>query len=227
MKRPNNHILLIVALALGLIAAMVAAQPPIWNTGTIEEQVQRLNDIQPGLGTVMIEYSTRFTNMYYAAKGGNWGLAAYQLKEALEIQEVGETTRPARADALKTFETDFLTPVSDAIVAQDFKQFSTAFKAAADGCNACHAAQGFPFIQYVLPRAPLMPLSTKPQKPPTLDGAVLYATYCAGCHGPLATSTKRGKTAAEISAAIGSVPAMSGLSSLTKEQIAAIASALH
>ena len=55
---------------------------------------------QPGLGTVMIEYSNRYTDMYYAAKSGNWPLAAYQLKEALEIQEVGETTHPARAERI-------------------------------------------------------------------------------------------------------------------------------
>jgi hypothetical protein len=166
MKKRNQCIVLGVSLALGaLIVGMGRAQPPIWNTGTIEEQVQRLNDIQPGLGTVMIEYSTRYTNMFYAAKGGNWDLAAYQLKEALEIQEVGETTRPARAPALKAFESAFLDPIADTIAAQDFKAFKAAFKAGINGCNDCHAAQGFPFIKYELPSAPLMPLSTKPPAP--------------------------------------------------------------
>jgi hypothetical protein len=55
----------------------------------------------------MIEYGYRYTTAYYAAKAGNWGLAEYQLKEMREIQEVGETTRPARAGALKGFETAF------------------------------------------------------------------------------------------------------------------------
>jgi hypothetical protein len=31
----------------------------------------------------MMEYSTRYTNMYYAAKGGNWDLAAYQLNSPM------------------------------------------------------------------------------------------------------------------------------------------------
>jgi hypothetical protein len=165
MKKRNKHILLILALTLGLIAAGVYAAPPTWNTGTIDQQVQHLNDIQPGLGTVMVEYSFRYTNMYYAAKGGNWDLAAYQLKEMLEIQEVGETTRPDRAGHLRVFENQYLTPINDVIQAKDFETFSEAFKAGIEGCNQCHAGQGFPFIQYKLPKQPLSPLSMKPPAP--------------------------------------------------------------
>jgi YVTN family beta-propeller protein len=36
---------------------------------------------------------------------------------------------------------------------------------------------------------------------PTADGAALYAANCASCHGPLATSAKAGRTAAQITAA--------------------------
>jgi mono/diheme cytochrome c family protein len=60
-----------------------------------------------------------------------------------------------------------------------------------------------------------------------IDGAAFYTTTCAGCHGPLASSTKRGRSAAQITAAIGSVGSMSGLSSLTTAQIQAIATALQ
>ena len=70
-----------------------------WLKGSTDKQLKALAAIQPGLGTVMIEYANRYSDIYYAAKGGNWPLAAYQLKEMGEIQEVGETTRPGRADA--------------------------------------------------------------------------------------------------------------------------------
>ena len=138
------------------------AQNAGWLKGAPDDKFKALAEIQPGLGTVMIEYSTRFTNIYYAAKGGNWDLADYQLKEALEIQEVGETTRPKRAEALKTYEGKFLDPLGKAITAKDGKAFDAAFKAALDGCNACHKEQGFAFIRYELPKAPSMPLSTAP-----------------------------------------------------------------
>jgi hypothetical protein len=81
----------VVALVLGAAGAYAASD---WLKGSTEDKLKTLAEIQPGLGTVMIEYGARFGNMYYAGKGSNWDLAAYQLKEAREIQEVGETTRP-------------------------------------------------------------------------------------------------------------------------------------
>jgi hypothetical protein len=133
-----------------------------WLKGSADEKIKTLAEIQPGLGTVMIEYAGRYTNMYYAAKGGNWGLADYMLKEAREIQEVGETTRPGRASGLKAFEQAYLVPLEKTIKAKDFKAFDVAFKRGIAGCNGCHASNGFPFIKYQLPKAPFAPLSDKP-----------------------------------------------------------------
>jgi len=110
--------------------------------------------IQPGLGTVMIEYGQRYYMMYYAAKAGNWELAKYQLKEAREIQEVGETTRPGRAPLLKAFEAGYLDPLDKAIDAKDWNQFQTAYNNGVIGCNNCHTSTGYPFIQFTLPPSP-------------------------------------------------------------------------
>jgi cytochrome c5 len=66
------------------------------------------------------------------------------------------------------------------------------------------------------PSAPLPPVGN--------DGVALYGANCA-CHGPLASSTKRGRTAAQITSAIGSVSSMKGIS-LNATQIQAIADAL-
>ena len=143
-----------------LMGAAYAASD--WLTGSTEDKLKTLANVQPGLGTVMMEYSNRYTNTYYAAKGGNWGLAAYQLKEGREIQEVGETTRPEKAGALKAFDSSYLDPLEKTIEAKDFKKFETAFKAGIQGCNECHVGQGLPFIRYELPKAPPMPLSVKP-----------------------------------------------------------------
>lgn len=59
----------------------------------------------------------------------------------------------------------------------------------------------------------------------TPDGASLYAGTCASCHGVLASSTKRGRTAVQITVAIGSISSMKGIS-LSAAQIQAIADAL-
>lgn len=126
----------------------------IINTSHGNITLAQLAEIQPGLGTVMMEYANRFWSMYYAAKSGNWDLAAYQMKEALEIQEVGETTRPARAPMLKAFESSFLDPLNNTINAKNFSAFQTAYNTTVGGCNGCHAASGFPYINYTLPSSP-------------------------------------------------------------------------
>ncbi|UCG78469.1 MAG: cytochrome c [Nitrospirota bacterium] len=71
-------------------------------------------------------------------------------------------------------------------------------------------------------------LAGGPPPPPPTDGAILYANKCSGCHGPLATSAKTGRTAAQIQAAIdANTGGMGGLSSLTSVQVQAIADALN
>src|SRR6266542_2395819 len=55
--------------------------------------------------------------------------------------------------------------------------------------------------------------------PPPPDGAALYAAKCASCHGPLVTSTKLGRTAAQITAA-------NMTQGLTPAEVQAVADAL-
>jgi mono/diheme cytochrome c family protein/chitodextrinase len=69
-------------------------------------------------------------------------------------------------------------------------------------------------------------VNVSPPPAPT-DGPTLYANNCAGCHGPLATSSKLNKTASQIQAAINAnTGGMGGLSGLTPTQVQAIADAL-
>lgn len=157
--------------SLMMVFAQSGSQNPDIFNGSVQDRVDALAKIQPGLGTVMIEYGDRITNTYYAAKGGNWGLAQYQLKEATEIQEVGEITRPANAALLKSVEDNYLGPLNDAILAMDWPTFQTKFDTmVTQGCNACHAATGHPYIEYHLPAQPAesylnFDLSTKSTKP--------------------------------------------------------------
>ena len=70
-------------------------------------------------------------------------------------------------------------------------------------------------------------LATPSTTPVTPDGAAIYATACAGCHGELGASTKRGATTVRIQNAIsGNVGGMGSLSALTAAEIQAVASAL-
>ena len=62
-----------------------------------------------------------------------------------------------------------------------------------------------------------------------LDGAQLYATNCASCHGALASSPKRNRKTSQIQIALAEVPnmvAIPALQSLTKAELDAISLAL-
>lgn len=113
--------------------------------------------INPGLGTIMIEYGDRFSRAFFGAQAGNWDMVTYQIKEMREIQEVGEIDRPKRATALKNFESKFLDPLDKAATAKNAAQFNSAFASAIDGCNGCHVAssddtfKSFSFIKIQTP----------------------------------------------------------------------------
>ena len=119
--------------------------------GTLENRVNALSTIQPGLGVVMHEFGSRMAATYWAANGGNWGLAQYELKELLEAQEVAEVTRPKRAEMLKAFEQGNLLPLNATVEKKDIKEFNRRFSAVVNACNACHTALGYGFIEYQVP----------------------------------------------------------------------------
>jgi hypothetical protein len=121
--------------------------------------IDELSAIQPGLGTVMIEYGHRMAAVWFAGEAGNWDMAHYQIIEMVEIQETGETTRPARAQALKSFESSFLDPLDEAIKSNDKTKFEAAYNSAIQGCNSCHGSQtsadfpqSFKFVKVQVPK---------------------------------------------------------------------------
>lgn len=131
-------------LVAGIVAAVVAVVVSGSQTNGKLNAVDRqltLWDIQPGLGTVMIEYGTRFNNAWFAADAGNWDMVVYQLNEMTEIQEVGEKTRPARAEALKKFEDENVKALIAAAQSKDKAGFTDAYDKAISGCNKCHGEQ--------------------------------------------------------------------------------------
>jgi len=69
--------------------------------------------------------------------------------------------------------------------------------------------------------------STPTPPPPAPDGATLYASNCAGCHGPLASSTKQGASIARVQLAVSTnAGGMGYLSRLSVAEVQAIVAAL-
>jgi hypothetical protein len=115
---------------------------------------EQLSAVAPGLGTLMMEIGNRNWALYYAAKAGNWQLAAYEAKEIGEACEAGSITRPKRKAGLDSFTSDTLAALNKDIAAKDSEAFKTDWSAEVDACNRCHDAEGFSYIKWKLPSSP-------------------------------------------------------------------------
>jgi len=154
-------------LTLAFSISSLVVSPKVQASGVTASEVQQLLNvklgkidreltlwgIQPGLGTVMMEYGRRLSMAYQSVQAGSWGMAQYQVKEAAEIQEVGETTRPGKADLLKGFEHQFLDQLAEDILGKDKKAFNGHYQDAIVGCNSCHVATGHGYVKVRIPNS--------------------------------------------------------------------------
>ena len=120
----------------------------------VQSQLNAILAALPKFAIPMREVGDRFQNMYFAAKGGNWGLAFYMSKYMNGAMNPARITKPDEYAMWKSFYEDSITPVNKAIMAKDFAAFDKAYTSALKTCNECHAALGYGFIQVVKQRSP-------------------------------------------------------------------------
>ena len=116
-----------------------------------------LNDVVgvlPKFAIPMREVGDRFQNMYFAAKGGNWGLAFYMSKYMNNAMNPAKLTKPDEYPLWASFYTDKFAPVNKAISAKDLAGFEKEYTTVIKECNACHTAMGYAFIKVVKQKAP-------------------------------------------------------------------------
>jgi hypothetical protein len=123
----------------------------------------------PGLGEFMTATQLRHAKLWFAGKAGNWALAAYEVDEIKEGLEDVARLYPTHeqtpvAEMIKTIIDPRLERLEKAIEAKGGAQFIAAFDDLTNGCNACHAAAGKPFIRIQRPSEP--PLSNQNFAPP-------------------------------------------------------------
>ncbi len=119
-----------------------------------EMTLDQLAQIQPGMAAIMKEVGERYTSTYYAAKGGNWKLAAYHLNMVRSAFKTANVTRPKFKEDLAAFDSEYLLPIFKAIQAQDWAEFEKAFRRGEIGSDVYHDKRGYPHIRYVLPKDP-------------------------------------------------------------------------
>src|SRR5205807_5437486 len=114
---------------------------------TLEEIAEML----PGTGEIMQNVGVTWWKCAYAARGGNWGLAAYFARRTRTLQRKLAIVRPKYAGDVAAFEATHLAAVLAACDRQDRAAFARAYDAAVDAANELHVKWGKPYIRWTLP----------------------------------------------------------------------------
>lgn len=155
-------VLAIVFMAVGCNTQQTQPSTPAAGTPTAADVNTRLNSIVtdglPSFGPAMRGVSDSFDNMYFAAKGGNWALAAYMGDVIGDYMAPTQFSRPKYYPQFKSFYDANLGDngtLRKAINNQNFAAFQTAYTNTMNNmCNACHASLGFKFIKKIQASAP-------------------------------------------------------------------------
>jgi len=113
----------------------------------VQKQINAIKSVLPKFAIPMREVGDRFQNMYFAAKGGNWALAAYMSKYMNGAMNPASLTKPDEYKVWKNFNDTTFAPINKAIQAKDFKAFDAAYNSAIKSCNGCHQAMSYTFIE--------------------------------------------------------------------------------
>jgi hypothetical protein len=147
---------------MGVTGGDVPEHDHIVDTGKSSFGLDELGHIQPGLARIMPEIGARIWKCYYAGKAGNQPLARFQLKEAVNLMEMGAFVRPKYEENMTKFIAEDVEQVKQAIEAQDWDKFETAFHAMIDQANSYHAVYDKPWLRYKIPENPPPDLDVTP-----------------------------------------------------------------
>jgi hypothetical protein len=118
-----------------------------------------LGHLMPGMAEIMPLVGERIWKCYYAAKAHNRKLAAFQLKEAVNLMQKGSILRPKYEEDIDAFSSGVVASLQASIEAEDWDAFETTFHAMVDQANAYHEKYDKSFLRWQLPSTP----------PPDLD----------------------------------------------------------
>src|SRR6202521_2838196 len=119
-----------------------------------QKQIDAIKGAIPKFAIPMREVGDRFQNMYFAAKGGNWALAAYMSKYMNGAMNPASVTKPAEYKVWKNFYDETFAGVNKTIQAKDMKAFDSAYTGVIKDCNNCHEGMGYGFVKVVKLSAP-------------------------------------------------------------------------
>lgn len=127
-----------------------------------EMTIDELAEIQPGMAKIMQGIADDYSAAYYAAKGGNWKLAAHELSLVRVAFRTAKVTRPKYTQDLDAFDAQYLVPILKAIQQKDWPAAEVAFEKGIEGSDVYHDKYGYDYIRFVLPKEPPVHLHLGP-----------------------------------------------------------------
>ena len=131
-------------------------------TSDAELTLEQIAELLPGTGELMQSVGNAWWKCAYAARGGNWELAAYFARRVRGLQRKLAIVRPKYAEDISAFEAEQLQPVLAACERRDLSGFDRSFADAVDRANALHVKWAKSYIRWVLPPEPPEDLELTP-----------------------------------------------------------------
>jgi hypothetical protein len=116
--------------------------------------LEQLAQLLPGTGEIMASVGNAWWKCAYAARGGNWELAAYFARRVRGLQRKLAQIRPKYAEDLVSFEGEHLVPLLTALGSHDGPSFERVYETATEKANELHVKWAKPYIRWVLPEEP-------------------------------------------------------------------------
>jgi len=134
------------------------------DTGKGEFALSELGHLMPGMAEIMPLVGGRIWKCYYAGKAENRALAAFQLKEAVNLMEKGAFLRPKYTDNMAKFIDEEVAAVRKVIDDEDWSSFDTVFAAMVDAANAYHDVYDKSYLRWKVPEMPPPDLDMTPRR---------------------------------------------------------------
>ncbi len=109
---------------------------------------------QPGMDRLMAEVGPRVHRMCFAARAGNWPLAAYYGKSAAKQLALSVESRPKYDPQMSDYLRNDFAPVTAAIKAGDSAAFEVAYERMVARANDLHVEFGKAFLVWKTPEQP-------------------------------------------------------------------------
>ncbi|MEO8696323.1 MAG: hypothetical protein ABI658_22600 [Acidimicrobiales bacterium] len=122
-------------------------------------ELSDLGHLMPGMAEIMPLVGGRIWKCYYAGLAHNKALAAFQLKEAINLMEKGAILRPKYTEDMDEFIAGIVGKIRGYIDAEDWAGFEAAFVTMIEEANAYHEKYDKGYLRWKMPDQP----------PPDLD----------------------------------------------------------